>query len=155
MTNVNCLLMVSILIITSTGCVTAQELSIVAPDAQIKKLAEGFKFTEGPADDGKGNIYFSDIPNNRIHKWSTDGKLSTYREDSGGSNGLYFDKKSNLLACEGTRRQLVSIDKDGNVTVLAKEYKGKKLNSPNDLWIDKKGGIYFTDPRYGKKRDDM
>jgi sugar lactone lactonase YvrE len=131
----------------------AKKASLVAEGAKVEKLAGGFKFTEGPAADAEGNIFFSDIPNNRIHKWSVDGKLSTFREDSGGANGLFFDKDGNLLVCEGGRRRLVSIDLKGNVTVLADKYKNKKLNSPNDLWLDPKGGIYFTDPRYGNKDD--
>jgi gluconolactonase len=128
--------------------------SVVADGAKVEKLAGGFAFTEGPASDAKGNVYFSDIPNNRILKWSLDGKLSTFRENSGGANGLYFDKDGNLLACEGGGRRLVSIDKKGEVTVLADKYQGKKFNSLNDLWIDPKGGVYFTDPRYGN-RDGM
>jgi gluconolactonase len=133
---------------------TTQKRSIVAEGAKVEKLAGDFKFTEGPASDAKGNIYFSDIPNNRIHKWSLDGKLSTFRENSGGANGLFVDKKGNLLACEGGGRRLVSIDPKGNVTILADKYQGKRFNSLNDIWIDSKGGIYFTDPRYGP-RDDM
>lgn len=133
---------------------TTQKRSVVAEGAKVEKLAGDFKFTEGPASDAKGNIYFSDIPNNRIHKWSLDGKLSTFRENSGGANGLFVDKKGNLLACEGGGRRLVSIDPKGNVTILADKYQGKRFNSLNDIWIDPKGGIYFTDPRYGP-RDDM
>lgn len=137
---------------------TVKRLSIVAAGAKIKKLAGGFKFTEGPAADAKGHIFFSDIPNNRIHKWAPEGKplggmLSTFSVDSGGSNGLYFDKKGNLLACQGSGRQLVSIDPKGKVTVLADRYKNKRLNKPNDLWLDPKGGIYFTDPFYGQGRE--
>ena len=131
-----------------------QNLSVVAPGAEVKKLTGGFKFTEGPAADAQGNIFFSDIPNNRIHKWSLDGKLSTFRENSGGANGLFFDKNGNLLACEGGGKRLVSIDQNGNVTVLAYKYQDKPFNSLNDLWPDPKGGIYFTDPRYGN-RDGM
>ena len=127
------------------------QLSVVAEGAKVEKLAGGFRFTEGPAADAKGNIFFTDIPNNRIHKWSLEGKLSTFREKSGGSNGLYFDKKGNLLACEGGGRRLVSITPKGEVTVLADKYQDKKFNSLNDLWIDPKGGIYFTDPRYGNR----
>jgi gluconolactonase len=130
------------------------QISVIAPGAEVKKLTGGFKFTEGPAADAKGNVFFSDITNNRIHKWSLDGKLSTFRENSGGANGLFFDKNGNLLACEGVGRRLVSIDPNGNVTVLADKYDGKPFNSPNDLWPDLKGGVYFTDPRYGN-RDDM
>jgi sugar lactone lactonase YvrE/L-ascorbate metabolism protein UlaG (beta-lactamase superfamily) len=128
--------------------------SVVDDRAEVEKLAGGFRFTEGPAADAKGNIFFSDIPNNRIHKWSLKGTLSTFRENSGGSNGLYFDDEGHLLACEGGGRRLVSIDPKGNVTVLADQYEGKRFNSLNDLWIDPKGGIYFTDPRYGN-RDGM
>lgn len=123
----------------------------VAAGAKVERLADGFIFTEGPACDAEGNVYFTDIPNNRIHKWSVDGKLTTFREDSGGANGLYFDRQGNLLACEGGNRRLTSIAPDGTVTVLADAFQGKKLNSPNDLWIDPKGGVYFTDPRYGKQ----
>ncbi len=127
----------------------AAEPSVVAPGGEVKKLAGGFAFTEGPAADRDGNIYFSDIPNNRILRWSTDGQLSTFRENSGGANGLCFDKQGNLLACEGGARRLTSISPAGEVTVLADSFEGKKLNSPNDLWIDPLGGVYFSDPRYG------
>ena len=146
-------LTVLLFVVVTTGY-SAEKSSVVAPGAKVKKLAGGFRFTEGPAADAKGNIYFSDIPNNRIHKWSLDGKLSTFRENSGGANGLFFDKKGNLLACEGGGRRLVSIDPQGRVTVLAEKYENKRFNSLNDLWIDPKGGTYFTDPRYGN-RDNM
>jgi gluconolactonase len=128
--------------------------SLVAPNAKVQKLAGGFKFTEGPAADAEGNILFSDIPNSRIHKWSLTDGLSTFREDSGRANGLFFDKAGNLIACEGGRRRLVAITPEGKIIVLADSYDGKRLNSQNDLWITPGGGIYFTDPRYGSK-DDM
>lgn len=125
---------------------------LIAPGAEVEKLAGGFVFTEGPACDAEGNVYFSDIPNNRIHKWSIGGKLTTFRENSGGANGLYFDSKGNLLACEGGSRRLTSISPDSKkVAVLAGSFDDKKLNSPNDLWIDPHGGVYFTDPRYGSQ----
>jgi len=129
----------------------AKARSLVAAGAEVKKLAGDFKFTEGPAGDAAGNVYFSDIPSNRILKRSLDGKLSTFLENSGGANGLYFDKDGNLLACQGGNRQIVSISPTGQVTVLADKYEGKRFNSPNDLWIDPKGGVYFSDPRYGSK----
>ncbi|MBI3857598.1 MAG: SMP-30/gluconolactonase/LRE family protein [Planctomycetes bacterium] len=120
----------------------------------VKKLAGDMKFTEGPVADGKGRVYYSDIPANRIMVW--DGKENkVWREDSGGANGLKLDKEGNLVACEGGNRRITRIAvTDQKVTVLADAYEGKKLNSPNDLAIDAKGGIYFTDPRYGK-RDGM
>jgi gluconolactonase len=146
-------LMAFLLVVATTGY-SAEKPSVVAPGAKVEKLAGGFTFTEGPAVDSMGSIFFSDIPNNRIHEWSWDGKLSTFRENSGGANGLFFDKRRNLLACEGGGRRLVSIDPQGKVTVLADSYQGKPFNSLNDLWIDPKGGVYFTDPRYGSK-DNM
>ncbi len=145
--------LMAMVLVTALGWSLAKA-GVVAEGAKVEKLAGDFAFTEGPAADAQGNIFFSDIPNNRIHKWSLDGKLSTFRENSDGANGLYFDKKGNLLACEGTGRRLVSIDPAGAVTVLADKYEGKRFNSPNDLWIDPKGGVYFTDPRYGN-RDGM
>jgi len=137
----------------------AQSKSLTAPGAQVEKLAGDFKFTEGPAGDVQGNVYFSDIPNNRILKWSTDGKLSTFLENSNAANGLYFDKDGNLIACQGgnptstppAESRLVSISPKGEITVLADKYDGKKFNSLNDLWVDPRGGIYFTDPRYGSR----
>jgi len=142
-------------LIAATTVFAAGNQSVVAPGASVEKLAGGFAFTEGPAADAEGNVLFTDIPNERIHKWSLGGELSTFRENSGRANGLFFDRKGNLLACEGGRRRLVSISPQGEVTVLAAHYEGKRFNSPNDLWIAPDGGVYFTDPRYGRNRDDM
>jgi gluconolactonase len=99
--------------------------------------------------DKEGNIFFSDIPGNRIHKWSLDGKLSTFMENSEGANGLFFDKEGNLIACLGATGKIASIDPQGKKTILAEKYEGKPFNSPNDLWVDPNGGVYFSDPRYG------
>ena len=126
-----------------------ESAGLVAPGAEVEKLADGFAFTEGPACDAKGNVYFSDVKNSRTHIWSVDGKLSTFRENTGRGNGLYFDAQGNLIVCEGGNRQVTSVSPDGQVTVLAHRFDGKLFNSPNDLWIDGRGGFYFTDPRYG------
>ncbi len=126
---------------------------LVAPGAQVQKLAGGFRFTEGPAADAQGNVYFSDIPNNRIHIWTLDGKLKTFRENSGGANGLFFDAQGLLIACEGRARRVTASTPQGKLTVLASHYQGKRFNSPNDCWVDPQGGIYFTDPRYGPTDD--
>jgi len=133
----------------------AETKFVVSPDAKVEKLANGFNFTEGPIADAQGNVYFVDVSNNRIHKWSLDGKLSTFRENSGGTSGLDIDDKGNLYACEGGSRRITRIDTNGNAAVLCDSYKGKKLNSPNDLWRDKKGGIYFTDPGYKKGESEL
>jgi len=124
--------------------------SVVVPGAPLIEIAGDFQFTEGPAADAKGNVFFTDIPANRICKWSLDGQLSTFRENSGGANGLFFDKDGNLLACEGDNGRLVLITPQGNVTVLADKHDNKRFNKPNDLWIDPKGGVYFSDPVYGR-----
>lgn len=126
----------------------------VSFESAPRQLADGFKFTEGPAADRQGNIYFTDIPNSRIHKWSLDGTLSTFLENTNKANGLYFDKKGNLIACCGGAGSVVSIDPQGKITVLADRFDEKPFNSPNDLWVDPNDGIYFTDPRYGP-RDNL
>jgi len=126
---------------------------LVAEGAKVAKLAGGFGFTEGPAADTEGNIFFTDIPNNRIHKWSTSGVLSTFLENSERANGLFFDKNQNLIMCQGKARCLALINHNGQIKILAEEYAKKRFNSPNDLWADPNGGIYFTDPRYGKRLD--
>lgn len=121
---------------------------IIAKNAKVEKLADGFSFTEGPASDAEGNIYFTDQPNNRILKWSVDGILSVFMEDAGRSNGLYFDRQGNLLACADMENELWSINTQGNHTVLISDFEGSKLNGPNDLWEHPSGKIYFTDPLY-------
>jgi gluconolactonase len=127
------------------------ESKLIAKGSTVTLVSSDFLFTEGPAADGDGNVFFTDQPNDKIMKWSTDGTLSVFMDSTGRSNGLYFDKKGNLIACADKDNQLWSIDKNKNVTVLVSDFEGKKLNGPNDLWIDPKGGIYFTDPFY--KRD--
>lgn len=124
---------------------------IVAPGAEVKLAADDFKFTEGPAADTGGNVYFTDQPNDRIMKWSVDGEVTTFMQPCGRSNGLYFDKKGNLLACADEKNELWLIDMKGRHKVLARDYKGKLLNAPNDLWVRPDGGLYFTDPFYKRK----
>lgn len=127
----------------------SQDQDIVADGAELLLLAEGFKFTEGPAADREGNVYFTDQPNNRIMLWSAkDSTVTTYIEDAGRSNGLYLDNERNLLACADEKSELWKIDKEKNVEILVDGFNGKRLNGPNDLWVDNNGGIYFTDPYY-------
>jgi gluconolactonase len=124
------------------------EGDIIDPSARLEQIADCFLFAEGPASDKQGNIYFTDIQASRIYTWTVNNELKVFREPSGRANGLRFDSEGNLLACEGASRCVTSTSPEGELTVLADRYKGKKLNSPNDLWVDSKGGIYFTDPRY-------
>ncbi len=116
---------------------------------EVEKLAGGFSFTEGPAVDAMGNVYFTDIPNDLILIWTLDNTLDTFRLKSGHANGLYFDKDKNLLACERDKGQISSTSPAGDYSVIATEYAGKRFNQPNDIWPDRKGGVYFTDPVYG------
>ena len=123
--------------------------------SELEKLAGGFTFTEGPAVDPQGNVFFTDIPNHLILIWTIDDKLETFKTNSGRANGLYFDKDENLLICEGEKGQITSIAPNGDYKVIASQYDGKRFNQPNDIWPDKKGGIYFTDPKYGEKETEL
>ena len=125
--------------------------SVVAPGAELKKVASDCKFSEGPASDAAGNVYFTDQPNDRILKYSVDGTLSTFMQPCGRSNGLCFDSKGLLWACADEKNEMWTIDSAGKSTVVIKDYKGKLLNGPNDVWLRPDGGVYFTDPFY--KRD--
>ncbi len=123
--------------------------TVIAKGAKLEKVASDYKFTEGPACDAAGNVFFTDQPNDRIVKWNaSDGKLTTFKQPCGRSNGLCFDRKGNLWACADEKNELWRIAPDGNVTVVVKDYRGKLLNGPNDLWLRPDGGVYFTDPFY-------
>ena len=144
--NFLCLLL---LVSTVTNAQEKQDTSaIIAPGASLHQVAANYKFTEGPAVDAQGNVFFTDQPNNRIMKWSTDGTVSVFMEDAGRANGLFFDRQGNLIACADAQNQLWQISPDKKVTVLVNDFQGKRLNGPNDLWVDLKGGVYFTDPYY-------
>jgi len=126
--------------------------AVVAPGARVEKLAGGFAFTEGATCDAAGDVYFTEHPTDRILRWSADGKLSTFLEPAGRSNGMIFDSQGNLLACADGKNELWRIDRDTKkVTVLVKGYGGRLLNGPTDVWLRPDGGLYFTDPYY--KRD--
>jgi gluconolactonase len=127
-----------------------QGSGLVAPGATLKTVHSGLRGTEGPAVDADGNVYFPDMFENKIYKWTwADGKVSLYREHSGTPNGMMFDAKGNLVVCEMSNNRVVRDDMKGNITVLADFRDGKKVHSPNDLWIDSKGGIYFSEFNMG------
>ena len=141
-------LFVILILLISPGC-KAQKQELVADLANLTLVAADYKFTEGPAVAKNGDVYFTDQPNNKILKWTaSDNSVSVYMEEAGRANGLYFDHDGNLLACADEKFELWRIDKAKNPKVLIAEFQGKKLNGPNDLWVDAKGGIYFTDPYY-------
>ncbi len=121
---------------------------VVAPGARVEKLAGGFEFTEGPTCDAQGNLFFTDQPNDRILKWSAEGKLLTFLHPAGRANGMYFDPGGNLIACADEKTALWSIAPDGKVTVILDRYEGMPLNGPNDVWVRPDGALYFTDPFY-------
>jgi Gluconolactonase len=124
-------------------------IPVVAPGATLVQVSKDFSFTEGPTPDKKGNIYFTDQPNNRIWKYDTKGNLSVFMENAGRSNGLFFDKKGRIISCADEKNELWAINTSNKkVTVLVDNIDGKKMNGPNDCWVDKKGGIYFSDPYY-------
>lgn len=134
---------------TITGADSARRQSAVVEDnAVLELISSQFSFTEGPAADKKGDVYFTDQPNNKIWKYNTTGEISIFKHNAGRSNGMYFDAKGNLVTCADEHNQLWSITPDTLVTILLKEVNEKQFNGPNDLWISPNGSIYFTDPYY-------
>jgi len=126
----------------------------IAIDKQVKPEAR-VAFTEGPAWHPSGNVFFTDISNNRIMRRDKTGALHIYRTPSGRANGLAFDATGRLIACEGGgeggNRRVTRTAADGVVEVLADRFEGRKLNSPNDCIVDSRGRIFFSDPRYGDR----
>ena len=132
----------------TTAISNNSDSEILARDAKLILIDSNFSFTEGPATDKQGNIFFTDQPNDKIWEYDTNGKLSVFMDKTGRANGLYFDAKGNIISCSDEHDELWSIDPKKNVTVLVKDYDGHQLNGPNDLWIDARGGIYITDPYF-------
>ena len=123
-------------------------------NAPVKQIATGFDWTEGPVWFGDaGCLLFSDIPCNRILRWTPETGISTYRAPSNYSNGHTRDLQGRLISCEHGTRQVTRTEYDGSITVLADRYDGKPLNSPNDVVVKSDGSIWFTDPHYGIMSD--
>ena len=129
-------------------CMAEEVHPVIAPGAVVEKLADGFLFTEGATCDPQGNVFFVDQPNNRIHKWSVEGGLSTFMDPAGRANGMCFDKKGMLFVCADEKNELLEVSPDGKVTVLARTHEGHVLNGPNDVFAHPGGALYFTDPFY-------
>lgn len=134
---------------------------LIARDAKIEQLAEGFTWAEGPVWMREGGyLVFSDVPENVVHKWTRAGGITDFLKPSGytgstprtgepGSNGLTVDSEGRLTLCEHGDRRIARLEKDGHKTTLADRYDGKRFNSPNDLVYKSNGDLYFTDPPYG------
>lgn len=145
------LLSLAVLILLPVCQLSSQDESlsnIIMPGAQLEKLADGFLFTEGPSADARGNVYFTDQPNDRIMVWNTKSGLSVFMQPCGRSNGLAFDKNGYLWSCADEKNELWRISADKEVDIVAESFNERLFNGPNDLWITPSGGIYFTDPFY-------
>jgi gluconolactonase len=119
---------------------------------QFERVAGPFGFTEGPAWDGEG-LLFTDIPNHRIMRYlPATGACDEYRTNTEGTNGLTLDRQGRLYGCQGGGRRVVRYEADGSVTVLAERFEGRRLNEPNDIVVDSRGRVWFTDPCYSRDR---
>lgn len=122
----------------------------VLGNAPVKQVATGFDWVEGPVWFGDaGCLLFSDIPNNRILRWTPGGGISTYRAPSNYANGHTRDRQGRLVSCEHGTRRVTRTEWDGSITVIADSYQGRRLNSPNDVVVHSDGSVWFSDPHYG------
>lgn len=120
----------------------------IGPTGPVTKVDGVYQFTEGPAADAQGNVYFSDIPANRIYKIDPQGKVALFLEPSGHTNGLMLLGSGEIGACQMDGQVVAISADDQSIRPLAKEYNGARFNAPNDLVIDRAGGVYFTDPHF-------
>jgi gluconolactonase len=129
---------------------------ILSENSELKLLETGFQLTEGPLwNIDEGYLIFSDIYADRIHRWVPGEGVDVYREPSGNSNGLTYDKEGRLLICEHGNRRIARINENDVYEILAESFMGKRLNSPNDVVVKSDGNIYFTDPPYGIKPEEQ
>ena len=126
----------------------AQDSGLIAGGAEIVEVRGGFGFLEGPVTDRSGDLYFTDINNNRIWRYTVGGEFEVAIEPSNNANGLTLDLDGSLLICEQNAQRITRREADGSLSVVADSYDGAPFNSPNDLWVHPDGSIYFTDPRY-------
>ena len=136
-------------ILLATHIVNAQFHLIVADGSEVNKVGSGYAFTEGPAVAPDGRVFFTDQPNDKIEVWNEkDNTTATFLQPCDRSNGTYFNKKGELVACADLHNRLVIFSMDGKQKTIAENFNGQPLNAPNDLWIAPNGGIYFSDPYY-------
>ncbi|MCW5750593.1 MAG: SMP-30/gluconolactonase/LRE family protein [Alphaproteobacteria bacterium] len=125
--------------------------AVVGEEVAFEQIGTGFLFTEGPLWHPRERfLLFSDMPGDHLRRWSADKGVSTFRKPCNMSNGLTWDRQGRLLACEHASSQVTRTEADGRISVIASHYKGKELNSPNDIVVRSDGGIYFSDPTYGR-----
>lgn len=130
--------------------------SVVASGANFQPIKGEYRFTEGGTTDAEGNVYFSDIPESLVYRWqAADGSVQVFNDKLNRPNGLSFSPRGDLVVCESGARRITTVLPDGTIRDSANALDGRRFNSPNDLWIDSLGGVFFTDPRYGKNREDM
>lgn len=138
-----------IFLYAKTICAQINDKTLLKEGATLTLIDSNFTFTEGPATDKDGNVYFTDQPNNKIWKYDFEKKkLSLFLYKTGRANGLYFDANQNIISCSDENDQIWSINKNGKVRILIKDFKGHQLNGPNDLWISSTGDMYITDPYF-------
>jgi gluconolactonase len=145
------LLFLTFLLSFLVDCTLQAQLTegLIAKDAKPEKAGTGYVFTEGSSVAADGRVFFTDQPNDRIYVWDEKSGISLFKEGCERSNGTYFDRLGNLLACADLYNRVVKFTSEGEMIVLFdKGFEGRHLNGPNDLWQDKKAGIYFTDPYY-------
>lgn len=130
------------------NAISKKNKEIIAKNASIQKVGDGFIFTEGPAVAPDGSVYFTDQPNDRIHIWDEKKGISLYLEGTGRSNGMYFNAKGQLVTCADEKNELAYFDENKNLISIHSGFNEKHLNAPNDLWIAPNGDIYFSDPYY-------
>lgn len=125
--------------------------AVVGDFIDFEPIGVGFLFTEGPLWHVREQyLLFSDMPGNQIRRWSAKDGVQSFRKPSNMSNGLAWDREGRLLACEHATSRVTRTETDGRITVIASHYQGKELNSPNDIVVKRDGGIYFSDPTYGR-----
>jgi gluconolactonase len=128
---------------------SAQEFSEIT----FSKLADGYRFTEGPAWSKEGYLIFSDTPSDRLLKWAPGHAIEVFRTDAHGPSGNGFDTDGRLYTCETRLRRVTRTDKKGKIEVLADQWEGKRLNAPSDVVVSRSGHVYFTDPAFGEQSD--
>lgn len=143
--------LICIYAITGSSQGNKQNQSLVEKSAIITKAGGGYLFTEGPSVAPDGRVFFTDQPNDKIDVWSENGTLTTFMQPCDRSNGTYFNKKGELVACADLHNRLVTITMDKQMKTIAENFNGKPLNAPNDLWISPNGVIYFSDPYYHRE----